>query len=134
MEGEILGLAAGRPGDPRLGGEVVPAGQAVRPLPRDAAVADAAVVIADEHPPLLVDVRSEEIEQVATGAARADAAALDRIARGHVLGPPGMATVIGGRDVKVPDAGKPGRVVVGAPGRGAEEGDGGAIAIAGDRR
>src|SRR5207237_6565181 len=75
-----------------------------------------------------------EVEQVAAlvrAAAVPDAAALHGVGGRCVDSRPGLAGVVGGRDVQVPDAAEVARLVVAGRG-GAEKGERGAVVVPGD--
>src|SRR5882724_8105985 len=70
----------------------------------DAGGANAAIFVADDNPPFLVDSDIVEVEQVAAGTALTDAAALNRITGRDILRGPSLATVECGRDIQIPNA------------------------------
>src|SRR5438034_5113797 len=81
--------------DHAFGGEVVRSAA-------DAGGANAAIFVADDNPPFLVDSSIEEVEEVAAGASIANAAALDGIAWSDVLGRPGLTAVKRSSFVEIP--------------------------------
>src|SRR5439155_10785460 len=82
------------------------------------ATADAAIVVSNEHAPLLVNRGVEEVEQIAAGPRTADSTALDRIAWRDVLSGPSYTAVKSRGDIKEPNTGEAGLIVIAATGLG----------------
>ena len=80
-----------------------------RPRPPATLRARAAIVIADQDAAALVHIHAHKVEHVAAdvrAAAEPDAAALHGIVRRHIHRMPGLAAIVGVRDVKMPDTGE----------------------------
>jgi hypothetical protein len=90
----------------------------------------AAVVIADEHAATFVDRRVEEIEQIAAWRIAANSAALYRIARSGVNCRPGVAAVVSGGYIEVPDTGKSILIEITVAGSRSKEGKRSALRVA----
>src|SRR5206468_4462432 len=68
----------------------------------DAGGADAAIFVADDNPPFLVDGSIEKVEQVTACSAIADTTTLDRIPRCYVLRRPSLSAVKSSSDIEIP--------------------------------